>query len=252
VSDVQESPPPDFSPLAGRYARSRPTYPREWYEYLAGLVDRHDLAWDAATGNGQAALGLVDHFPRVVATDISPEQIRHAVRHPAIEYRVAASENAGLDTGSVDLVTVAAAAHWFDMNAFGREVRRVARPGGVLAVWTYHVGIMQPPFDRLFHKFYFEVVGPYFAAGARLVDQLYATLQLPGAPVAAPKLDVTASWNHGQVVDFIHSWSGTSAYRAATGQDPVDLIREELEAIWGSPDEIHTLAWPLHARITRL
>jgi SAM-dependent methyltransferase len=243
---------PDFSPLAGRYARARPTYPREWYGYLVALLDRRELAWDAATGNGQAALGLVDHFPRVVATDISDEQIRRAVRHPAIEYRVAASENAGLESGSVDLVTAAAAAHWFDLETFGAEVRRVTRPGGILAAWTYHVGIMRPPFDRLFHRFYFDTVGPHFAAGARLVDELYATLSLPGRPITPLQVDVRASWNLDQMVEFIHSWSGTAAYREAEGHDPVDLIREELASLWGPADAIHTLAWPLHARVQRV
>jgi SAM-dependent methyltransferase len=244
--------PPDFSPLAERYARARPSYPRAWYAYLAALLDRRDLAWDAATGNGQAALGLVDHFPHVIATDISAEQIRHAVQHPAIEYRLAPSEQSGLNDGAIDLVAVAAAVHWFDLEAFAAEVRRVVRHGGVLAAWTYHVGIMRPPFDHLFRRFYFDVVGPHFAAGARLVDDGYATLDLPGTPVAVPRIDIAASWSLAQLVDFIHSWSGTAAYRQARGHDPVDVIRDELESVWGDPETARTLAWPLHARVSRL
>jgi SAM-dependent methyltransferase len=244
--------PPDFSPLAARYARARPSYPAELYTYLVGLLDRRELAWDAATGNGQAARGLADHFPRVIATDVSAEQLAHAARHPSIEYRVAPSEDSGLEAGTVDLVAVAAAVHWFDLDAFGAEVLRVGRAGGVLAAWTYHVGIMQPPFDRLFHRFYFDVVGPHFAPGARLVDGLYATLPLPGRPLPAPELEVRASWNLEQIVDFIHSWSGAVSYREATGRDSVDEIRAELESIWGPPDRVHALAWPLHLRVTRL
>ena len=242
---------PDFSPLAARYARARPAYPPELYAYLVGLLDRRELAWDAATGNGQAARGLAEHFPRVIATDISAEQIRHAAPHPSIEYRIAAAEGSGLETGSVDLVTVAAAAHWFDLATFGAEVQRVTRPGGVLAVWTYHVGIMRPPFDELFYRFYFDLVGPYFAPGARLVDDLYASLALPGRPLAAPALEVRASWKLEQLIDFIHSWSGAVAYREATGHDPVETIREELGTLWGSCDAVHELVWPLHIRITR-
>ena len=244
--------PPDFSPLAARYARARPSYPPELYTYLAGLLDRHELAWDAATGNGQAARGLADHFASVIATDISAEQLRHAVPHPAIDYRVAPSERSGLEAGTVDLVAVAAAVHWFDLDAFRVEVQRVARPGGVLAAWTYHVGIMKPPFDALFHRFYFDVVGPHFAPGARLVDDLYATLKLAGRPLPAPRLEVRAAWKLEQMIDFIHSWSGAVAYRDATGHDPVDVIREELEAIWGPAEAVHELVWPLHVRITRL
>lgn len=249
---TRNSPPPDFSPLAGRYARSRPAYPSALYGHLAGLLDRRKLAWDAATGNGQAARGLADHFERVIATDISAEQIRHAEPHPRIEYRVASSENAGLPGASVDLVTVAAAAHWFDQAAFGAEVRRVVRPGGILAVWTYHVGILAPPFDRVFHKLYWEIVAPYFAEGARLVDARYETLTLPGEPLEAPKLHVGASWSFAQVADFVHSWSGTSKFMEARGVDPVELIAGELEAVWGPRESIHELRWPIFARISRL
>jgi len=243
---------PDFSPLAGRYARSRPSYPEELFEHLARLAPGRKLAWDAATGNGQAALGLANHFSRVIATDISGEQIRHAVAHPRIEYKVAPSETSGLDDGSVDLVTVAAAVHWFDLAAFGREVRRVVRPGGLLAVWTYHIGVMQPPFDRLFDRFYRDVVGPWFGEGARLVDARYRTLELPGEPVEAPELDVRATWNLAQLVDFIHSWSGTQSYKENRGTDPVELVAEELGGLWGRPEQVRELAWPLFVRICRL
>ena len=41
---------PDFTPFAATYARARPRYPAELYDWLASLVERRDLAWDAATG----------------------------------------------------------------------------------------------------------------------------------------------------------------------------------------------------------
>jgi SAM-dependent methyltransferase len=112
----------------------------------------------------------------VVATDVSAEQIRHAAPHPRVEYRVARAETSGLDAAAVDLAAAAAAAHWFDLVAFGAEVRRVVRPGGLLAVWTYHLGIVEPPFDALFHRFYWEILKPYFAPATRLVDERYETL----------------------------------------------------------------------------
>ena len=111
-----------FSAASGRYAAYRPDYPAALFEWLAGLCDRHDTAWDCATGSGQAALGLAPHFRRVVATDASAEQVRHAVAHPSIDYRVAQAEDSGLADHSVDLVTVAQAAHWFDLPRFYAEV----------------------------------------------------------------------------------------------------------------------------------
>jgi len=244
--------PPDYSPFARQYARSRPRYPAGLFGHIASLLSRHGLAWDCATGNGQAALQLVEHFDRVIATDVSAEQIRHATPHPRIEYRVARSERSGLADASVDLVTVASAIHWFDLGDFGREVLRVVRPGGLLAAWTYHVGDMEAPLDRVFRRFYDEVLRTFFAAGARLVDDRYRTLALPGEPLECPDFFVSAGWTLDQMLGFIASWSGTQEYIRQRGEDPVVLIQDELQRIWGDPEDVRQVRWPLYIRLTRL
>ena len=48
------------------------------FTYLASLCPAHDLAWDCATGNGQAAVALAPHFEQVIATDASAQQIDQA------------------------------------------------------------------------------------------------------------------------------------------------------------------------------
>ena len=67
-----------FSAHAQNYARFRPTYPTELFAWLASQSPGHRLAWDCGTGNGQAALGLADHFVHVHATDLSPQQLAQA------------------------------------------------------------------------------------------------------------------------------------------------------------------------------
>jgi len=243
---------PDFAPLAKTYARARPRYPAEMFAWLAGLVPRHDLAWDCGTGNGQAALGLAAHFPRVVATDISAEQLRHASPHPHIAYRVAPAERSGLDPGSVDVATSAVAVHWFDLTAFGAEVVRVMRPGGVLAVFTYHVGRVAPPFAEVFHRFYWERMKPWFAAGADLVDAGYRTVPLPGAPVQAPDFSVGAEWTLGDLLDFAASWSAVHRYREEVGEDPLPALAAELAPIFSDGDHPLPFRMPLHLRVQRL
>lgn len=244
---------PDFSPLAGDYARSRPGYPRALFEFLASLVGRRETAWDCATGNGQAALGLADDFDRVIATDVSAEQIAHAMKHPRIEYRVAGAESSGLDDDAVDLITVAAAIHWFDLDAFYAEARRVLRPGGVLSAWTYHVGHVEPPFDRVFHRFYYDVLRPYFGPRVALVDEHYRTLALPGEPLDPEEpFFVGAQWNLNQMKAFISSWSGARHYLEETGRDPFAVVADDLGALWGEPETIHDLRWPLFVRASRL
>ncbi len=243
---------PDFSPIAGEYARSRPGYPAELFGYLASLVEPRRLAWDCATGNGQAARGLAPHFERVIATDVSDEQIRHAAPHPKIEFRVATSEQSGLGDASADLVSVASALHWFDLEKFYAEARRVTRPGGVVAAWTYHIGHVDPPFDDLFRRFYIEVLFPYFGTGARLVDRKYETVTLPGKRLDPGKFSVSVRWNLDQLLAFIRSWSGTQQYIRERGEDPVGRILEELERLWGDRGRIHTVRWPLYLRVSRL
>jgi len=243
---------PDFSPLAEQYARARPRYPAELFDWLAGTVSRRELAWDCATGNGQAAIDLAGRFARVVATDVSGEQLRHAEPHPRIRYERAPAESSPLPDGAADLVTVAAAVHWFDLEAFRREVSRVTAPGGVLAVWTYHVGDVEPPFDLVFGRLFRDVLKPYFAPQTRWVDERYETLPLPGEPIPAPRFAMTAEWSLEQTLEFIASWSGTAAYREATGEDPVDPVRDELEATWGDPSAVRPVRWPLYLRAVRL
>lgn len=251
--NVPEAPEnPDFSPLAASYARARPAYPDELFDWLASLLDRRRVAWDCATGSGQAARGLARRFERVVATDLSEEQLRHAEPNPRIHYRRAAAESSGLADGSVDLVTVAAAVHWFDLPAFAVEVERVVRPGGLLAVWTYHVGEVEPPFDKVFHRLYWEILKPYFAPATGLVDEHYETLELPGEPVAASRFQMRVTWRLAQVLEFIASWSGARAYGEARGEDPADLVREELASLWGDRQAAREIRWPLHLRVSRI
>jgi SAM-dependent methyltransferase len=244
--------PPDYSPYADQYAHSRPTYPPELFDRLAALLDRRELAWDCATGSGQAARDLVSRFAHVVATDVSGEQIRHAPQHPRIEYRVTPAERSGLDDASVDLVTVASALHWFDLDAFYAEAQRVLRTGGVLAAWSYHVGRVEPPFDRVFRWLYDDVLSTYFDPGARLVDDRYETLTLPGASVDIGSLHVRAAWDLGHMERFIASWSGARRYAEKRGENPVALVAHELAKLWGDPTRVHTIRWPLYIRVSRV
>ena len=243
---------PDFSPLAAEYARSRPRYPDALFDWLAGEAPRRELAWDAATGNGQAAAGLASRFARVVATDVSTEQLRHAFPAPNVDYRLGRAEEIDLAPASVDLTTVAAAIHWFDVETFGATVLRVGRPRGVAAVWSYHVGRCTEPVGGVLHRLYHRVLRDYFAPGARLVDEGYASIELPGEPLAPPAFAAEAAWNLEQLKGFVRSWSGYEAYRRRHGRDPLELVAVELAAAWGEAERVHTLRFPLDLKAWRL
>lgn len=243
---------PDFSRLAESYSAGRPGYPAELFAWLASTVSGRRLAWDSATGGGQAALGLASHFDRVIATDRSEAQIRHARSHPRVEYRVGPAEASGLPANSVDLAVSAAAVHWFDLERYGREVRRVSRPGGVVAAWTYHVAHVEPPFDDVLWPFYRDVVGPHFASGARLVDERYEAIDLPGRRLDAPAFVATATWTAAEILRFVRTWSGVQACIDATGEDPVAELAPRVQRVCGGPDVAHRLRFPLYLLASRL
>jgi len=243
---------PDFSGFAESYSASRPRYPAELFDWLTSMAPRRDVAWDTATGNGQAAVDLAARFDRVIATDTSEAQIRHAIAHPRVEYRATPAEKSGLPDGSVDLIVAAAALHWFDLPRFYGEAKRVARPGGVLAAWTYHVAHVEPPLDEVLWPFYRDVVGPHFAPGARLVDARYEGIRLPGLALEAPSFTVSVSWTAKEILDFVRTWSGVHAYREATGEDPVSALVGPVEELCGSRDSRHEVRWPVYLRASTL
>ena len=123
-----------FSSQSKEYAKHRPGYPEAMFDYLASLAPSREFAWDCGTGNGQAALALVERFQHVIATDASAVQIENAFPHERIEYRIEPSEKTSIPANSVDLITVGTAVHWFDFDPFYAEVRRVGKPDAILAV----------------------------------------------------------------------------------------------------------------------
>ena len=241
-----------FSDRAGGYAAYRPRYPEALFAWLAGACRSREVAWDCATGNGQAACGLAGHFGRVIATDASAAQIENATPGPGVEYRVAPAEACGLPDRSVDLVTVAQALHWVDRPRFYREAHRVGRPGALLACWMYHLVRSGPTVDPIIDRFYQDVVGPYWPGERALIDQQYATIEFPAPELEAPRITMTANWTLPQLIGFLGTWSAVSRYLAARGHDPVALIVADLEGAWGNPSELRELRWPVSLRVARL
>jgi SAM-dependent methyltransferase len=226
----------------------RPTYPDSLYRWLAESVAERGTVWDCGTGNGQAALGLAPHFRRVIATDPSEAQLAHARPAANIEYRVATAEQSGLEDVSIDLVTVAQAAHWFDRPRFFAEVRRVAKPGALLAVWMYNLMTVDDAVDRVIEHLYRDVVGRYWPGDRVLIDSDYRTIEIPFPEFIPPSFEMTAEWNGDHVLGYLRTWSAVARYQADTREDPVSLVAPELLAAWGGADRVRRVRWPLRLR----
>jgi SAM-dependent methyltransferase len=237
-----------FSGHAEDYAAFRPRYAPPIFDFVASLPRRRLLAWDCATGNGQAAVDLAERFARVIATDASEQQLALAMSHPKVEYRRALAEESGLEDGSVDLVTAASAAHWFDFNRFYAEAERVLAPGGALAVWAYNLARISPEIDAVVDRAAHELVGPYWPPERRWVDEEYRTLPFPFAEVEVPSLWMEDLWSLDRLLQYIGTWSATNRYLQANGKDPRELIHRELAEAWGDPGLPRTLRWPIMMR----
>ena len=238
-----------FGPAAAQYAAYRPRYPAALFDALATHAPRRAVAWDCATGNGQAAVALAERFQQVVASDLSAGQLAHAAAHPRVAYVRARAEAAPLAPRSVDLVTVAQALHWFDCAAFWTEARRVLVPGGVVAVWCYTLVRVTPAVDTVVGRFYHETVGPWWPPQRALTDDGYRSLALPFAEIALPPFTIETRLTLDAFLGYLGTWSAVAAYRAARGADPVAALGRELAGVWG--DAAQPVRWALGVRAGR-
>jgi SAM-dependent methyltransferase len=243
----------NFSQQASDYAQYRPTYPPELIKYVASLVEEQDLAWDCATGNGQTALELTNYFPRIIATDASTKQIEQAFAHPQIKYQVATAEESGLPAHLIDLITVAQAAHWFQFDKFYAEVKRVAKPSAILAIWGYGLMQINPEIDRLIHQLYYEILGDtYWDKERKHLDKHYTTLPFPFTIIPSPTFQILRNWNLSELIGYLNTWSSVQKYININATNPIDLIAQELAKVWQNPDNQQLITWDIYLKVGKV
>lgn len=241
-----------FSTSAAEYATFRPRYPSALFDFVSSIPLHRHLAWDCGTGSGQAAVPLAERFERVIATDGSGEQINHATPHARVAYRVALADASGLADGSVDLVTVAQALHWFPLERFVGEVRRVVAAGGALAIWCYSRSVLEGELDEILVRYYSGTCGAYWPPERRLVDEGYASIALPIDEVRAPSMQIEVPLTLAEFGGYMRTWSATRRLAAAIGRDPVVALEREMRPLWGAESERRMVRWPIHLRAGRV
>lgn len=241
-----------FSQGSSQYAKHRPQYPGELFAYLSEISEGHACAWDCATGNGQAAVSLAKHFSHVEATDISEEQIQQSIPHPKVHYSMSPAEHTPFENESFDLITVATAVHWFDPEQFNQEVKRVLKPRGILAVWTYGLFEIEPEIDQVIAKELLEPIDRFWASGNRQVMNGYRDLRLPFDEIRnPPTFSIKVEWNLAQFLAYVRTWSAVKRYSAELGTDPVDQFEPKLKTVWPELDRIKIVRMPLFFRASR-
>ncbi|KAF4457878.1 hypothetical protein F53441_231 [Fusarium austroafricanum] len=189
------------SAQGAQYAQHRRNYNPKLYESIltfhkSGSGQLHTLV-DIGCGPGTATRSLAPNFRRAYGLDPSEGMISTArsiaegLSEPEnIKFEVSTAEALGSDLedpivdGTVDVITAATCAHWFDMPRFWEKAAKLLKPGGTVALWTSasvrvdssvpnHEAI-QAAIDELD-----VMVDEYMVAGNRLALDLYRDLALP-------------------------------------------------------------------------
>ncbi len=240
-----------FSEAAGSYRGFRPHYPPELFEHIAAHCAHHDAAWECGAGSGQATLGLTQHFDTVFATDASLAQLR-GFTGTGVHRIACLSERCPLPDHSVDLVAAAQCVHWFDLEAFFREVRRVAKPQSIVALWTYNFPTITPEIDRFFLEFAEDVVGQYWAPQRTLVNEGYRTLPFPFTEIAPQCFEWRSTLTGPDILGLWDTWSAVRQARCELGYDPVQQFKDRWMLCWGGKDVERTVTWPITLRLGQL
>lgn len=238
-----------FSERAKLYSKYRPDYPDALFEWVSGIVSNHNSVWDCGTGSGQAAKGLARYFDRVMATDASAEQIANAEPDPKIEFRVADSSSSDLPDQSVDMVTVAQALHWFDLDPFYAEAKRVVRPGGAVVIWGYGDPVLETaPLQEILHAFNRGTIEEFWMPERRILLERYEKVAFPFREIETPQMDLEREWNLSELTGYLRTWSATANYLKQTRVDPIPEVESKLAEHWGENERRRLIRWPLHIR----
>lgn len=243
-----------FSSTSREYSFSRPTYPDVLYRFLNDITPNKDMAWDCATGNGQAAIGLCKYFKNVIASDASKGQLEHRFNRNNIMYEMFPAEKADIQDNSVDLITVAQAAHWFDLDRFYKEVTRISKSNGVLAIWSYGMHKIDNDIDKISEKLNVggDILGRYWPRETDYVKEDYKTIPFPFIEISSPKFEMTVSWNLDDLVCYMQTWSAVKRFSTEKKFNPLNLIMEELERLWGERDKRKVAKWDINLRVGKI
>jgi len=172
----------------------------------------------------------------------------NAWQAPNIFYSVADEVNSGLDDKSVSLVTVAQAIHWFNFGKFYAEVNRVAKPGAMIAVWTYSRLKISDEIEEIISDYHFNTLGDYWDAERKYVDDKYADIPFPFKEIETPQFNIELNWSLEDLEGYFNTWSALQKFIAARSFNPVADIIKKIKPYWGDAEE-RKIVFPIHLRL---
>lgn len=222
----------NFSTRSDNYAKFRPTYPSELFEFINSKLECRKNAWDCGTRNGQVAVELAKSFECVFATDINQSQIDNAYKVNNIHYSVQPAEKTNFESGIFDLIMVAQAIHWFDINKFYTEVQRTAIGKSWICVVGYGKLAVSKEVDNIIDDLYYNILGLYWDKERTYIDEKYKTIPFPFAEIKVPDFSIRLSWSFDQLIGYLNTWSATKHFIRERNFNPIDSLQKKIEKIW--------------------
>lgn len=238
-----------FSAGSQLYQQARPSYPPEIVQEILKHVPASAFAWDCGAGSGQFTQLLAPYFDQVVATDISEQQLQLAPYFDNVSYQLQSSEQTTFAAHSFDLITVAQAIHWFDFDAFYREVVRTLKPEGILAVIGYGlVQVENEQINQLIKQIYCEKLNGYWDPERRYIDEEYQTIPFPFREIILPTFKMKYQWTAAQLLKYLSTWSAVRHYSEKNNKHPLLALAEILTS---DEDELQ-IEFPIFLRIGKV
>lgn len=237
-----------FSQRSESYAKYRPVYPTELYQYILSYVTEKNLAWDCGTGNGQTAAALSPYFSKVWATDISQQQLNHAVKLPNVSYSLEPAEHASLQDNSVNLICISQALHWFNFTQFYKEVKRVAAPRAVIAAWSYNLFNADNFTNAITEAFYRDTLKNYWDVERQYVDDGYKNIPFPFENIESPAFAIQVKWTLDELTGYLETWSAVQKFITENNYNPVPHIADKLKKRWPA-NEKRKILFPLKLKL---
>jgi SAM-dependent methyltransferase len=241
-----------FSTQAASYAAFRPRYPEALAQLIAERAPTRELVVECGCGNGQLSALLAGQFAQVIATDASAEQLAHAAQHPHIHYHLATAEALPVADASADAIVAAQSVHWFDLPKFYAEVRRIARPGALLALITYTSSEIEGATNEVFRRFYEEIIPPFWPPERQVVEDGYRSLPFPFPEEPAPALAMEADWDLAHMLGYVRTWSAIRALEKTGKFHIFEQFESDMRAAWGDPATIRRVRFPILMRLGRV
>lgn len=241
----------NFSSQSDKYAKYRPTYPSDLFDFLNSIISNKQNAWDCGTGNGQAAYELAKTFDNVFATDISQAQIDNAIKADKISYSVQPAEKTNFDNQKFDLIVVAQAIHWFNFDKFYTEVKRTANDNALFCVLGYGKLEISEQIDNVISDFYDNVIGKYWDKERKYIDDYYKTIPFPFNEIQTPNFANTQYWTLEHLIGYLNTWSAVKHFIRQNNYNPVNKLHKDIEQFWDK-EQARKIKFPVLLRVGKL